>query len=223
MSSLAGAVVKVGGSLLELDDLVPLLHGWLARQKPQPAVYIAGGGPWADAIRAAAHRYRLSQRAAHWLSIDAMGVTARLLAELFSSASLTRDLNEVRQASGKPMILDVEHFLRHEEPSMGGTPLPGSWHVTSDSIAARVALALGARELILLKSALPGCAATLQQMADQGYVDGFFPTAAASIATVRFVNLRGHDAPEVRLERDEGRKGPKGRKGRSAKQDPKTR
>src|SRR4030095_14560394 len=87
------------------------------------------------------------------------------------------------------VILDPRRFLNEVEPQARGDVLPHTWSVTTDSIAARLAEVLGADELVLLKSADPPPSATLADLAG-GYVDGHFPTAAANIACVRYVNLR---------------------------------
>jgi hypothetical protein len=68
--------------------------------------------------------------------------------------------------------------------------LPSSWGVTSDAVAARVAVAVGAGELVLLKSAPPppGDAAA---WAACGYVDAWLPRVlAGTTVRVRGVDLR---------------------------------
>ena len=190
MSPSIGPVVKVGGSLFDQPNLGDLLHHWLARQHPAPAVLIAGGGPWVEAIRAADQRFRLGEETAHWLSISALRLTAQLLSSLLPGLGWTSDITQVRRSAGQVFVLDVEDFLRHVEPRLGGTPLPHNWHVTSDSIAARVAAAIGSTELVLLKSSLPLEGTSVRRAAELGYVDRFFPVAASPIGRIRFVNLR---------------------------------
>ena len=46
-------------------------------------------------------------------------------------------------------------FLRQIEPHAAGTRLTARWQVTSDAIAARLAIVLGADELVLVKSVPP--------------------------------------------------------------------
>ncbi len=72
------------------------------------------------------------------------------------------------------------------------------WHVTSDSIAARLAQHMGAEQLVLLKSSLPQ-SRTLRGASEEGLVDQYFSTAAAGLPTVRVVNLRDRSWSEVRL------------------------
>jgi aspartokinase-like uncharacterized kinase len=190
-------VVKVGGSLFDEPNLAGRLEGWLARQSRGSPVLIAGGGPWAEAIRAADARFVLPEDAAHQMCIGAMGISAQLLRQLLPRAEWAAKLASIADHVGSPLILDVEDFLRREEPQVDGPPLPHTWQVTSDSIAARVAVAMGAAELVLLKSALPPSGTSMFQAAANGYVDQFFPIAAAGLARIRCVNLRDEIAPEV--------------------------
>jgi 5-(aminomethyl)-3-furanmethanol phosphate kinase len=88
------------------------------------------------------------------------------------------------------LIFDPSRFLETIEPTLGGDLLPVSWDVTSDSIAARIGGLLGCRELVLLKSCLPGQDVTsLDRAADSQYVDRAFPRFARDLVEVRFVNL----------------------------------
>ena len=66
---------------------------------------------------------------------------------------------------------------------------------TSDSIAARLAEVLGADEVVLLKSQDPPSQASLAELAASGYVDAWFPEAAAGLS-VRLVNLRSEENEE---------------------------
>jgi aspartokinase-like uncharacterized kinase len=71
--------------------------------------------------------------------------------------------------------------------------LPANWSVTSDSIAGRLAIALGADELALLKSVSPpvnrDTAHWLSELAVAGYVDSFFPKLQAEMPPLEFDGL----------------------------------
>lgn len=187
-------VVKLGGSLLDVEGLRGRLLAWLRDQEPKTTALVVGGGPIADAVRAIDRAQGLSPEAAHWLAIDAMGVTARLTAELFPEFPLVHSLAAVQGAEiGDVVIIDVPRVLRAAAPA---DAVPASWSVTSDSIAAWMAEKLAANELVLLKSKLPHGELDLPSLADEGYVDSFFPSAAAKLERVRFVNLRDASYPE---------------------------
>lgn len=192
-------VVKVGGSLLDWPGLPAALRSWLAEQTPAVNVLLAGGGKLADAIRQADAAFGLGEEAAHWLCIDALGVTTKLLAAaLDRNDSLVATLDALRQPDcEKLVIFDPRDFLLLDEATtLPGDVLPHAWSVTSDSIAARLAQVLAADELVLLKSADPPMGATLADLAASGYVDGYFP-AVGFLGRVRAVNLRRHCVPEI--------------------------
>jgi 5-(aminomethyl)-3-furanmethanol phosphate kinase len=69
-------------------------------------------------------------------------------------------------------------------------PLPPTWHVTTNSIAARVAVHLGARELALLKSTPLPPRTTRAFASRRGLVDPAFPAVARPLASVTYLNLR---------------------------------
>jgi len=191
-------VVKLGGSLLEWPQLAERLRAWLAIQPPAANILIVGGGTLVDALRKLDAAERLPSDTSHWLAIRAMGVTAAMVASLLQEARLVGAIEQLEFTECCPLqILDVGHFLRNDEHSADA--LPASWDVTSDSISARVASVLQANELILLKSSLPAGSSHLQTLADNGYVDAYFPRVAGSLQ-VRCVNLRSEDFAEVTFE-----------------------
>ncbi len=185
-------VVKLGGSLLDLPDLVDRLRGWIARQPPAVNILIVGGGPLADAIRTTDRLHNLGEQPAHWLCIRAMSVTAEMIAGLFDEMDLIREYDALRSFTMAPrsVVFDPESFLRVDEPAFPGMSLPHGWHVTSDSIAARLAVVLDADELVLLKSASPP-AGDFEEAARGGYVDEGFPLACREVRAVRCVDFRG--------------------------------
>ncbi len=156
-------------------------------------------------------RFGLSAAAAHWQAIRAMRVNAFVLRQLWQESMWVEQLSDWQdhQAhAARPVgILDPLSFLARDEPTMAGRALPCGWHVTSDSIAARLAVGLGAVELVLLKSTLPALSAatisaatlTCQEAANAGLVDEHFPVAAQSLPRIRAVNLRAAGWPELRL------------------------
>ena len=182
-------VIKLGGSLLDWPELAVQLRRWLANQPPAANVLIVGGGPLVEGLRSIDRAQRLSARASHWLAIDAMRLTARLLSELLPEASLVDSLAAI-DAGGveRLLILDGASLLRAEQGS--DAALPESWDVTSDSIAAHVASQLNAAELVLLKSSDAPEHSTAEALARAGHVDAYFPRVASAL-TARCVNLRG--------------------------------
>lgn len=191
-------VVKLGGSLLDMPDLAARLRAWLAAQTSGRAILVIGGGAHVDAIRRAQGIHHFSDSAAHWLAIRAMALQAEMMRSILPEAEFLVDVSMPQPrgpAAGTQLgILEPWRFMR-EVDARRKAPLPESWDVTSDSIAARVAELSAADELILLKSALAP-SASLEDLAAAGYVDRFFPQAAKKLQVVRLVDLRANPARE---------------------------
>ncbi|MBN1851324.1 MAG: hypothetical protein JW829_01320 [Pirellulales bacterium] len=213
MTDQPGRILKVGGSLLDLPDLPERLQAWLARQGPARNVLVAGGGPLVDTLRKMNGMRPIADEISHWLAIDLMDVAARVLAawmpgiplisRIFSTTEATsRCLTERpggpcalhiawQSLDAQTVILAPGIMLRDVEPNSPGVKLPKSWAVTSDSIAARLAVLMGFPELVLFKSVTaPSDRRDDAAWSQLGYVDRFFPRIAKSISTVRFENLR---------------------------------
>lgn len=194
-------VVKVGGSLLDLPDLADRVRGWLANQSAAHHVLIAGGGPLAEQVRHWHQLRRLKSDAAHWMCVDLMTVTAHLLHARLPEIPLEEDDRLLCQRVGERgcTIFGPAHWLRHGESRLPGTRLPANWDVTSDSIAARLAVALRADEIVLLKSSLPNAAPNVQELARVGFVDAMFPRLFGELPGVRIVNLRADSRAEAAI------------------------
>ena len=108
---------------------------------------VPGGGPFADAVRAVDARVRLSDDAAHWMAILAMDQHAHLIVQRLVHSALVTSATEIAhaQSSARIPVLAPYRWLREADP------LPHSWDVTSDSIAAWCAQAVGASQLALIK------------------------------------------------------------------------
>lgn len=185
-------VGKVGGSLFDFAELPTALRSWIDDQ-PGANVLIAGGGPFADAIRKADEVFQLGESKSHRLAIEAMRVSAALLQAMLPEARFARSLADVSSgiAQGGVVVFDPAETLISP-----ACELSQSWHVTSDAIAAYIATELRAQELVLFKSTVLPSNTTRLQAAESGLVDKAFVEAAASLSTVRWVNLRGNPVTE---------------------------
>ncbi len=186
-------VVKVGGSLLPWPELPGRLTAYLDREEAAGSrvVLIAGGGSAADLVRTLDAAHGLGDEVAHRLALRSMDFTAELLAALLPGSRVARRLGELPAIweSGSRPILAPRIYLE-EEDERRPDRLPFSWSVTSDSIAARVAEALRADRLALLKSASAAEGATRERAAQEGLLDACFPEAARGLERVEVVNLR---------------------------------
>src|SRR5262249_51503647 len=180
-------VVKGGGSLFDLPDLVPRLQTWLARLSAAEVLLVPGGGPTADMVRDLDRRHALGEESSHWLALRALTVNAYFLRALLRGAAV------VPQPSGREAlsVLDPYAFARTDEGRPGC--LPHCWQVTSDSVAARAAVVGQARRLVLLKSAPIPQGLTWAEAGQCGLVDGWFARVleqASGPLTVSAVNFR---------------------------------
>lgn len=190
-------ILKVGGSLFDLPDLGPRLERLLAEFPPATNVLIAGGGKIADAVGDLQPKFNLTDDETHWLCIQALGITSEALNRLIPAAQRTAEAIQILRAPGPSLwIFDVEKMLRDPSGHQVVTSLPQNASVTTDSIAAAVAVALTASELILLKST--DCLdepklsrrERLVRTASLGLVDPHFPVVAKSIIKIGWLNLR---------------------------------
>lgn len=174
------AVLKVGGSLSRGQNLAALCQtiGRLGSQ--YRLLIVPGGGDFADTVRDHYRRYHVSETTTHRMALLAMDQYGWLLSDLIPDSAAVRDVLAAREAAanGRVSILLAATLLIEADP------LPHSWQVTSDSIAAWIAGLVGAVRCVLLKD-----------------VDGLFSAQSGSAQTV---------ASHVR-ERAEGSSGRRGR------------
>lgn len=189
-------VIKVGGSLYDLPDLAPRLGRWLAAECAGRVLLVPGGGPAADMVRDLDRRHHLGEEASHWLALRALSLNAHFLAALLSPARVLDDVEACQRAWQENLIpiLDVFSFARADEKRVDH--LPHSWAVTSDALAARVAVVARARELVLLKSMMIPPGVDWHEAGRLGWVDALFAEVlrAAPDLRVRAVNLRSEPA-----------------------------
>jgi len=142
------AVVKFGGGLLRREGAFERVAEALAAcGGGRPFLVVPGGGPFAETVRDQGRQLRIDAGTAHWMAILGMDQYAHALASRIRRAALVVGEQDIAGAlaAGRIPVLAPYHWLRAADP------LPHSWDVTSDSIAAWVAGALGAARLILLK------------------------------------------------------------------------
>jgi aspartokinase-like uncharacterized kinase len=175
---LVETVVKLGGGVLaSVDVLDAVLSALHVAARSRPLLIVPGGGPFANAVRDVDRHLGLSDAAAHWMAVLAMDQHAHLIADRLASAELVtepRDIAGAIDARKIPVLAPFRWLLDAD-------PLPHSWNVTSDSIAAWVAGRVGARRLVLVKPAGVHAADTV--------VDPYFPRALPPSVSSLIVTL----------------------------------
>jgi aspartokinase-like uncharacterized kinase len=182
-------VVKIGGSLFDLDELPQRLSRVLAGLGRAPLALVAGGGAVADVIREWDRRFSLGPSRSHWMAIQSLNLSGEVLRASLPESVFAGSWDEVTSAwhRGEPAVLAIDALLRNALRS-GETVPPESWDVTSDSLAAWAAKRLGAR-LLLVKS-VDRPSGTAAEAASAGLVDAWFPRAVDDGLSVDWINLR---------------------------------
>jgi aspartokinase-like uncharacterized kinase len=141
------AVIKVGGSLAETPEVLRDVCNKLSELAEKYTITIVpGGGRFADVVRDFDQRFSVLPEVAHHMAILGMDQFGLLLSAITPGSIAARKLNDLEKITteGKvPIFLPFNTMLDED-------PLPNSWDVTSDSIAAYVAKRLGAAKLMLV-------------------------------------------------------------------------
>jgi 5-(aminomethyl)-3-furanmethanol phosphate kinase len=162
-------VLKLGGSHAFALHLPNWIEG-IAVHRGR-IVVVPGGGPFADAIRAAQPKMGFDDGAAHRMALLAMEQYGCALASHSKRLSLVDSraaINRALSARQVPVWLPTRMVL--------ATEIPWSWDVTSDSLAAWLAGKIGASRLLLVKhgDAL-GKSVGIRELVTRGIVDKAFP------------------------------------------------
>jgi aspartokinase-like uncharacterized kinase len=142
-------VIKIGGGVAReagasaLQRLCRTIGEAGARH---PLLVVPGGAAFADAVREHDGRFALRPGTAHRMAILAMDQFGWLLSDLIPGAVRCTDLASARAAAARR-----ETQVLLPAPLLAEDPLPASWAVTSDSIAAWVAGAANAARVVLVK------------------------------------------------------------------------
>jgi len=163
-------IVKLGGSLSRSDTLVKCLNSVEQKYPDRAVVIVPGGGAFADQVRLAQHRWQFDDKTAHRMAILAMQQMAFLIKGLKGNFSIARSVTDIR----KKLHQQKTVIWSPDIVELDNAAIQASWDITSDSLAAWLAMALSARELILVKSAMIDENLSLQQLAKQNIVDEGF-------------------------------------------------
>ena len=166
-------VIKIGGSCAASLDL----RRWTGAVAACAGrtVVVPGGGPFADAVRAAQPMMDFDDAAAHHMALLGMEQFGRALASFDARLSPADSIAALRRGlrDGKvPVWLPSRMTL-------AAADVPASWDVTSDSLAAWLAGRLGARRLVLMKQVAPP-GEPADRLAARGIVDKTFPQFLAA-------------------------------------------
>ena len=181
------AVIKLGGSLLDLPDLAQRLDHLRPEWGPRPLL-VVGGGAAANLVRDWDQLHKLGEERAHWLALDSLMLTTRLLASLWSPARLaSREEFELAWEQDQVPVVNPREWFEAAAQSGAATP-PHTWQTTTDTIAAWIAALTHAESLWLLKSV--SCPASMALATQLDLLDPQFAEWTPPGTHCRWVNLR---------------------------------
>jgi aspartokinase-like uncharacterized kinase len=175
-------VIKLGGSFAfsaNLGDWIAAIAGCGGR-----AVIVPGGGPFADAVRAAQVQMGFDDRTAHRMGLLAMEQYGCAIKSLHEALSLADSLDSIRRGLADDQVPVWLPTLM----AMGATDIRSSWDVTSDSLAAWLAGKIGAARLLLVKQVERAHGtARVADLAERDIVDAAFANFYAASGVPAFI------------------------------------
>ena len=175
-------VIKIGGSCAASLDL----RRWAATvaECGGRAVIVPGGGPFADAVRAAQPRMGFDEAAAHHMAMLGMEQFGYALASFDGRLTVADSMAGLRRA----LADDKVAVWLPARMAMAAADIPASWQVTSDSLAVWLAGQLRAVRLLLLKQVeLPREPVAVTVLVERGIVDPAFPRFLAASGAAAFI------------------------------------
>ncbi|MCW5624457.1 MAG: aspartate kinase [Burkholderiales bacterium] len=166
-------VLKIGGSLMRSGAARELMQAIAARPLLAPII-VPGGGMWADHVREEQQRLGFSDVAAHRMALHAMDAGAALLADFAAPAARVCEIADDFDRAPREGRIAIWAPSRM---ALAATDIPARWDVTSDSLAAWLAMQLRVERLILVKSCeIPALIASdANALTAAGIVDAAFP------------------------------------------------
>ncbi|MDO9161864.1 MAG: uridylate kinase [Methylococcaceae bacterium] len=189
-------VVKLGGSLEQSGALLDCLQQIEQHYQNDSVVIVPGGGVFADQVRMAQVRWQFDDRAAHVMALLAMQQMALLINGLKRQFVISESVADIkaRAATGKILIWSPDI---NELDNAG---LTASWDITSDSLAAWLASAASASDLIVVKSASIDPGQNLAELAAQGTIDNAFCATVQDAAfNIHIINSQTNSWPKTHL------------------------
>ncbi|TXL01578.1 uridylate kinase [Methylococcaceae bacterium HT1] len=162
-------VLKLGGSLLSKNALLPFLE--LASQDGKGQVIIVpGGGVFADQVRLTQKQWQYNDQTAHYMAILAMQQMALLFQGLCPELLVVNKVAAILP-NMQPQNAVIWSPLASE---LDAAEIPANWDITSDTLAAWLAVELSIDHLTLVKSCELLGNSTVEQLSALGIIDHSF-------------------------------------------------
>lgn len=143
------AVIKVGGNILlrHTNSIKPLFHTIFEQGKFLRLIVVPGGGSLANEVRRIHRECNLTDSTAHFMAVLAIDQNAFMINQFLEGSRVVFDPSDARRTTKGHRVAILAPFRL----MLNRDPLPHTWNVTSDSIAAYIAKTVKAEKLILLK------------------------------------------------------------------------
>jgi len=180
-------IIKLGGSLSRTDSLINCLKAVQQNYQGRAAVIVPGGGAFADQVRLAQQHWHFDDSTAHNMALLAMQQMALMFKGLKPDFAIAHSVGAIQEQLSRQKTV----IWSPDISELANAGIEASWDITSDSLAAWLAKALLATELILIKSAVIDDNLSLDQLAEQDIVDKAFCSFAAQAGfKVRIMNAQ---------------------------------
>jgi 5-(aminomethyl)-3-furanmethanol phosphate kinase len=181
----AAWVLKLGGSL-QHDDRLPQWLAFAAHALAGRAVVVAGGGRYADAVRAEQRTHGFGDLEAHNRAVGAMARMAAHYHRIEPRLALAAHAPAIREQldAGRSALWTAQDALRDSADDTT------TWDVTSDSLALLLARRLGAARVVVVKSCAVDAAASWADLSRAGVLDARFAALAHDAAPAIHVVAR---------------------------------
>jgi len=180
-------IIKLGGSLSRSDALIDCLNAVEKNYQGRAVVIVPGGGAFADQVRLAQQHWQFDDHTAHRMALLAMQQTALMLKGLKADWVIAQNVEAIHAQLNRHNIV----IWSPDSAELDNAGIAASWDISSDSLAAWLARALSANELILVKSAVIDDSLSLHQLTEQQIVDKAFCGFAEKTAfTTQVINAQ---------------------------------
>lgn len=154
-------VVKLGGSLLATGKIFDCLRKII--DSNEKTVVVCGGGEFANQVRDIQKKYHFDDIAAHEMAILAMQQMAILCQNLQPEFKLESSILHLKNHHFSIWSPDIKE--------LNADNIKPSWEITSDSLAAWLAVKLDAEKLVIVKSCVIDSTATIENLTQQTILD----------------------------------------------------